>query len=289
VRTYWWSVLLVLLFALGLGLWWTNAGPGAYAAVPAVADLPAAQAGSRLAAAGFTVGQDTAHDDTVPEGSVVQTRPRGGEEARKGSTVTMVVSLGPEFAKVPVVAKKSPKQAKAALDKAGFAVGDQVERYSDSVADGLVVGTDPKAKSQARVDEPVTLIVSKGPRPIDVPGVVGKPRQEAEAILTGKRLRPEVDEKFDDRIPAGIVISQSPRDGRLMPGDTVSLTVSKGPELVDVPNVIDLPVQEARRILRKAGFDVRVQGTKLLNRVWQQSPGPDQQAPRGSTVVLSTF
>jgi serine/threonine-protein kinase len=281
--------VLVVAFVLGIGLWSTNAGPGSYTKVPAVADLPAAQAASRLAAAGFTVGQDTVHDDTVHEGNVVETRPRGGDEARKGSTVTMVVSLGPEFATVPSVAKKSPKQAKAALGKAGFTVGDQVERFSDSVADGLVVGTDPKAKSRAKVDEPVTLLVSKGPRPVEVPDVVGKLRQEAEEILTGKKLHPEVDEQFDERIAAGVVISQSPRDGELMPGDTVSLVVSKGPELRDVPNVIDLPVKDARRILREAGFQVRVQGTKLLNRVWQQSPGPDQRAPLGSIVVLSTF
>jgi serine/threonine-protein kinase len=287
-QSYWWSVLLVAVFVLGLGLWWANAGPGSYATVPKVTDLSAARAGSNLAAAGFTVGNDSAYDDTVAKGSVIQTRPRGGEDARKGSTVTMVVSLGPEFGTIPSVSKKSPEDAKAALDKAGFTVGDEVERFSDSVGDGLVIGTNPKAKSQAKVEDPVTLIISKGPQPIEVPDVVGKSRQEAEDILTGNKLEPKVDEQFDDRVAAGVVISQSPENGQLMPGDTVSLVVSKGPELQEVPNVIDMPIRDARRVLREAGFKVKQQGTNFLNRVYQQSPGPGEQAPRGSTVILTT-
>ena len=100
-QSYWWSVLLAVVFLLGLGLWWFNAGPGAYTEVPAVADKPAAAAESTLAAAGFTVGNDTAYDDTVAKGNVIETRPRGGADARKGSRVTMVVSLGRETAVVP--------------------------------------------------------------------------------------------------------------------------------------------------------------------------------------------
>lgn len=288
-QSYWWSALLVVIFVVGLGLWWANAGPGAYAQVPPVSDKPAASAESTLAAAGFTVGNDAAYDDTVAKGNVIETRPRGGEDARKGSRVTMVVSLGPETAAVPSVSKKSVDDATAALKDAGFTVGKSTEKYSDSVGDGLVIGTDPKAKTQARVEDPVTLIVSRGPQPVSVPDVVGKSRAEAEKRLGDAKLEVKTDQQYDEKVPAGVVISQQPEGGKLLPGETVVIVVSQGPPLVEVPDVRDKPLREARRILREAGFDVQVQGTHLFDRVFNQNPGAGQQIPRGSTVTIMTF
>jgi beta-lactam-binding protein with PASTA domain/serine/threonine protein kinase len=288
-QSYWWSVLLAVIFLVGLGLWWFHAGPGAYTEVPEVADKPAASAESTLAAAGFTVGNDAAYDDTVAKGNIIETRPRGGSEARNGSRVTMIVSLGRETAVVPSVSKKSVDAATAALKRAGFTVGGTTEKYSDSVGDGLVIGTAPKAKTDARIDTPVTLIVSRGPQPVSVPNVVGKSRDDAEKRLRSAGLRVKTDQRYDEKVPAGVVISQQPKGGKLLPGETVAIVVSQGPPLVDVPDVRDKPLREAQRMLRKAGFDVRVQGTHLLDRVFQQSPDAGQQAPRGSTVTVTTF
>ena len=86
-------------------------------------------------------------------------------------------------------------------------------------------------------------------------------------------------------MPKGSVISQSPRDGTLFKGDTVTLVLSKGPVLVDVPNVVGQQVDQARQALEAIGFKVTVR--KALGKVssapcacrtpWKQREGPQGQ------------
>ena len=90
-------------------------------------------------------------------------------------------------------------------------------------------------------------------------------------------------------MPKGRVLSQSPRDGTLFKGDTVTLVVSKGPVLVEVPNVVGQQVQRARRILLDAGFTVEVREALggFFHTVRLQDPAAGSKVPKGSTVTLT--
>ena len=73
-------------------------------------------------------------------------------------------------------------------------------------------------------------------------------------------------------------------------GDTVSLTVSKGPQLVAIPGDLRaMGVEAATQLLEGLGFHVDVEHSDLylgLGYVASSSPSPGSKAPKGSTVVL---
>jgi serine/threonine-protein kinase len=120
--------------------------------------------------------------------------------------------------------------------------------------------------------------------------VTGKPLDQAQQMLNDVGLVPQtVAEHYNREVPANAVISQSPSSGQLLKNSTVKLVVSKGPPLVLVPNVRDMKVKDAIKVLTDAGFQVEQQGTRFLDRVFQQSPGGGDMAPEGSTVTIRTF
>ena len=103
-------------------------------------------------------------------------------------------------------------------------------------------------------------MVSKGRQPIEVQDFTGKPADQAVATLTDAGLQVDATkQEFSTDVPKGSVISQSPASGTLFRGETVVLVVSKGPEMVKVPNVQGKQLGEARTILVGAGFQVKVE------------------------------
>ncbi len=98
------------------------------------------------------------------------------------------------------------------------------------------------------------------------------------------------DQEYNNKVPAGAIISQSPSAGTLEPpGTTVSVVVSLGPPLVEVPDVTDMPLEEAIAVLKDAGFKYKtfdLFGVSPLNRVATQDPGGGTEAPKGSVIEL---
>ena len=126
--------------------------------------------------------------------------------------------------------------AQDALQAAGLTFGDATYRYSEKVAKDVVLSSDPKPATELKRGAAVDLVVSKGPKPIDVPDLTGKDADAATRQL--RKLGLKVDrgqEENSDTVAKGDVISQDPRTGTLFKGDTVKLVVSKGPVLVAGP------------------------------------------------------
>ena len=92
------------------------------------------------------------------------------------------------------------------------------------------------------------------------------------------------------KVPAGHVIAQTPVGQVLHRGDTVSLTVSRGPQLVPIPSDLKAEgVQAAAAELHALGFNVVVEHSDFylgLGFVASSSPSPGSMAPQGSTVTL---
>lgn len=88
-----------------------------------------------------------------------------------------------------------------------------------------------------------------------VPTVVGEKEADALTVLDGAGLVPSVEYTNDDEIPEGIVISTDPgAQGRIENGGTVVVTVSEGPRMSEVPNVVDAMRDEAESTLAELGF-----------------------------------
>ena len=133
--------------------------------------------------------------------------------------------------------------------------------------------------------------MSKGRRPLGVGDWVGKPADRAQQTLERKGLVVDrSQEQYDNTVPKGFVIAQSPQSGTLFRGDTVTLVVSLGPELVTVPSVRAQGVEDARRELEALGFVVETReasGYLGLGYVFAQDPAPGERIPRGSTITLT--
>ena len=143
-----------------------------------------------------------------------------------------------------------------------------------------MIKTDPPAGGEVGPNTRITVTVSKGPAPIKVPNVVGKNVDQAKRDLEKLKLKVKIEEREDDK-PAGTVVAQNPDEGSgAEEGAEVTLTVSKGPPVVVVPEVRGQPAQEAKQILEGAGFKVRVFGNEN-GRVIIQDPGAGGQLPQG--------
>jgi len=171
-----------------------------------------------------------------------------------------------------------------------MALGTVTEEFNEEAPAGVVLSQDPASGTPARRGTPVGMAVSKGPEPIPVPSVVGQDEKDAEDAIEAAGLRAEVarEEVFDRNIPEGAVVSQSPASGTLTRGGTVTLTISKGPRMVEVPSYIGRQATEARRALEALGFQVRVNDVLggFFGTVRDQDP-VDTEVPEGSVITLT--
>lgn len=286
-----WVLVLIIaaLLATGAG-WFFGMGPGAAAAVPAVANKTVAQAQQLLGGVGFRSTTSDVFDDQVPTGLVVGTEPAAGTEIRKFQPVSLLVSKGPQLFPLPKLTGGTLAEAKNSLNADQMALGTVTEQFDEKAAAGTVLSQDPAAGTPARHGTPVAIVVSKGPQPIPVPSVVGKSADDAVAAVKAAGLTAEVDPEkvFDRKIPAGAVVSQSPANGTLTRGGTVTLTVSNGPRMVAVPSYIGKQAGEARKALEALGFEVRVNNILggFFGTVRDQSP-VNKEVPEGSVITIT--
>ncbi|QDG66528.1 Stk1 family PASTA domain-containing Ser/Thr kinase [Pseudarthrobacter sp. NIBRBAC000502772] len=286
-----WVVVLVIIALLATGAgWFFGMGPGSPGTIPAVANKSVAQAQQLLSEAGFQSRTSDVFDDDVPSGLVVGSDPTAGTETRKFQLVSLFVSKGPQLFELPKLTGGTLDDAKNALNQAEMALGTVTEQFDDAVAAGVVLAQDPAAGTPARHGTPVALSVSKGPQPIPVPSVVGLAEDAAVKTIESAGLKADVaKDKVNDRhVPKGSVAVQSPATGTLTKGGTVTLTISDGPKLVEVPSFIGKQAKEAEEALRALGFEVRVNNILggFFGTVRDQDP-VKKKVPEGSVVTLT--
>jgi len=298
-RRGWLVLVLVLLLVAGSAVggylvWDRVIAPVSPVPVVLGADQPVAA--ERLVDAGFEVAIDDQrpHDLATPEGHVLAQQP--ADTARLGSTVTLVVSAGPAQIEVPDLVGSTRDEAETRLRADGLEA-IVVEEYDEDLPSGEVVVSSPPGGAVVDEASEVTLTVSLGPAPIEVPALTGSNEAEARAELRGLGLDLRVaDRRTDASTPAGSIMSQAPTPGMtLRRGDEVSVVLSDGPEQVTVPAVRGQPVDEAEAELRALGFEVAIERRggfgAFLNpdRVYDQDPAPDSVRDAGETVLLYAY
>ncbi|QGQ19132.1 Stk1 family PASTA domain-containing Ser/Thr kinase [Cellulomonas sp. JZ18] len=287
-----------VLVLLGVGTWWyLEHGPGAYTAVPQVDGVAETDAVAALEDAGLLHERREAFDDEVPAGSVIGTDPAGGDPVRKDGTVTYTVSKGVDLVDVPAgLLGAEQAAAEAALEEAelGAAYGDP--EHSDDVPRGSVLratlpdGTPVTDGTRAKRGTDVVLVLSDGPAPVTVTSVVGITVDAAAEQLASDALTVEPVEAFSDTVPAGAIIAQEPRAGATAHrGDTVKVTVSKGPETVAMPDLTGKQFDAAAKELEGLGLGARRENVLggLFGTVRQQSVPAGEQVRKGTEVTLT--
>jgi len=289
-RRRWWPAVLASALIAGLTAWFFLLGPGATATVPSVQGRTQAEAVSAVRKAALDPKVTEAFSEKVPTGVVISTDPGAGQTVRRGSDVALVVSKGPERYAVPPVVGMTLAEATARIEAVNLAVGKVTKAFDEKVPEGQVVSAKPGPGANLKKGATVALTVSKGRRPIDVPDLTGKDATIASRQLSALGLKVDATKQQNsDTVGKGKVISQDPRDGTLYKGDKVTLVVSKGPVLVDVPNVVGQQLDQARTALEGAGFKVEVRRALggFFGTVRLQDPAGGSKAPKGSTVTLT--
>jgi eukaryotic-like serine/threonine-protein kinase len=272
------ALVIVLGVGLGLGGWWLAAGR--YAQVPTVSRDSVSQATAVLTADGFAVraAQRQVHSNAVAQGRVVGTSPAG--RVSKGTAVTLVVSSGPFTSQVPVVKGQKQNDAQAALQRVHLTF--TIVKVGANAPAGTVTGTNPPAGTVWPQTKPVTIMVAASP---PLPNFTGMDINAAKQLAQQDNINLQPESDTNSQQPAGVITSQQPAAGGVFqPGQTVTVQVSTGPQLVNVPDPIGMSVQDATQLLEGAGFQVKVNKFGFFNKVFDFSPVG--QAPRGSTITL---
>lgn len=296
-RGYWiFALVLVLAAALGGGAWYFAAGPGAMATVPTIAEGTApADAEIALQGAGLETEQRQETHPTVAAGTVIATDPAGGTSVRQGSMVTILVSAGPALLPVPQLDGLDEASARSAIEAGGFTVGAVTQQFSAEIGAGLVIvatgadGAALTAGAEYGEQQPIGLVVSVGA----VPEVVGLPLAEAKAALEAVGLgTADGAQEFSNDIPEGSVLQWSASSDPIVPGSTIMLDTSRGPEPVTVPGDLNgMSWSEAKPTLVALGFDLQYNAVADAFpdtfKVSATDPGGGATVPRGSKLVVS--
>jgi serine/threonine protein kinase/beta-lactam-binding protein with PASTA domain len=199
----------------------------------------------------------------------------------------------PTQEQVPSLVGKTEDQARALIGDAGLTVGDITREPSDSVAANHVIEQSPAADDFVDPGTSVDLVVSTGKPEQAVPPVVGSSRAQAAAELRGAGFKWEFIEKQSDE-PKNQIVEQDPQPGTMAAeGTVIRLFFSDGPE--DVPDVVGMTEDQARKAIEEAGFKVDVfesdDTTEPAGTVFRQSPEGGRPQPEGTTITIfvSTF
>ncbi|MGH3043370.1 MAG: PASTA domain-containing protein, partial [Gaiellaceae bacterium] len=165
------------------------------------------------------------------------------------------------------------------------------EQASTEVEQGIVIEQSPPAGSRIAKGDTVTIVVSTGPNEVEIPALAGRTYGEAAAALEDLGLVPRRVDVFSQR-PVGVVASLDPKAGTLVDeGSEVTVRVSKGAQLIAVPDVLNQSEDSARAELEAAEFEVQVveapSSSTPAGLVSAQNPDPGVEAARGSTVQIT--
>ncbi|WEK60179.1 MAG: Stk1 family PASTA domain-containing Ser/Thr kinase [Candidatus Microbacterium colombiense] len=301
-------VLLLAVLAGGVG-WWFGSGPGSLVAVPSVAGDTYEDASAALIADGFVPIRDEESSIEVESGIAIRSDPDAGQRLDKGAEVTVYISSGPASHRAETLNGKTEADARSYLDGISVnTVDDSLILFSDA-AEGVVInalvtprdGREPYTCGDGCdlfEDDTVRLYVSAGA----FPDVVGMSVGQATEKLTDKKLEVTDEPQYvaSDSIEKDRVIGVADRSekGNWRPGDRVTLIVSTGPPLFEVPDVSGMTRDEAKEALGSAdgGFAYAfTSDTGLPDSVWDllanentrvDSYSPSDAQRKGATITL---
>jgi serine/threonine-protein kinase len=254
---------------------------------------PRAWGGPSPAGALRTTESTRLETQVLPEAVARRRRRRRRAWALIGAGIALAAGGGVALlltrsATVPNLAGLTPAGARSVLARSGLRPGSGIEVFDDAAA-GSIVKTVPAAGAHPRQGSRVRLVVSKGPDLLTVPHVIGKTLDDATgAIVQAGFAAGAVTEAFTNQAAKGTIAQQTPADGMLKRGEPIALVVSKGPELVSVPDLSGKTFEDAKQALSQSGLGASRSDdwseAVAEGRVIKTSPSAGERAPKGSSV-----
>lgn len=177
---------------------------------------------------------ETEKTDETPPGIIIRQSPEAGTKLIEGSQVTLVVAASMDDISIPNVYGLTEDKTKKALEQEGLKNYKMTTVDSDTVEEGKVVYTSPKAGSIVSADDEIVVYISSGPttavvETITVPDVIGLKQESASAFLRKLGFTNISFDTEDSMTPKDVVLSQSPAAGSVAKAeDKIKITISSG-------------------------------------------------------------
>ncbi len=180
------------------------------------------------------------YSDVVEKGRVISQSVKAEERIAVQTEITLAVSLGSlneetALLQVPdlkgLTKEKAMKQLGRLKEQAGFTyvLGEVKNQYSTDVEKGRIISQKPKAGEQVRTNEPIRIVISKGPEMVQVPELLYLPKDQAVGRLEKAGLQVELTTAYSEQAAEGLVIGQSVEAGiKAAKGSVITVTVSLG-------------------------------------------------------------
>ncbi len=284
------AMLVVLIGLLALLAQSLKSSRAETVLVPSVISKTADAATTELSGLGLRVETKYETNTDVSRDVVFAQDPGVNAEVPSGSLITLKVSSGDGILRVPDVVGQSEAVATSTLRKGGFSVKVEA-RADENTAPGNVLEQNPRADTEAKAGDSVTIVIASRSGTGKVPDVTGRSPEEAEQALTAEGFRTVKRDEANATVDPGLVSRTDPAAGRdLDRNGTVIVFISRGPA-VEVPDVVGQAEAAAISTLKGLGFVVDRQ-TKLVDtqeevgKVIEQTPKGATKAVSGSTVSI---
>ena len=198
----------------------------------------------------------------------------------------------PDDGRIPRVVGMTFEAASSALEKAGFHALKGDTRFHKLTAEGVILEQDPPAGSVQKRGAEVTLAVSGGQATATVPEVVGISQQQARIAIENAGFQFGSVSQQNSDLPRGAVIASNPAAGTALElPATVSITLSQGPSVIQVPDLTGRTLADARSTLEQLGLKLGAASRDTSsflpeNTILSQSPPPGTTVSAGASVSL---
>lgn len=196
---------------------------------------------------------------------------------------------------VPTVAGQTLEQATVAFSDLGLTF-EPIEEFSEEIPSGVIIRTEPDSGARARVGNPVSVFISKGPERFEIPqDIAGKSIADVERII--KELNLVVagtEEIYSADIEIGKVAATNPAPGASLKRDTpVIIQVSKGPEPIDMPNIVGALLTDVAPLMLSLDLTIEVveelyDEVAPIGTILETDPVAGTKVPKGSTIKVKT-
>jgi eukaryotic-like serine/threonine-protein kinase len=268
--------------------------------VPDLVGVDEAVALNEVAGNGWVIETNRERSDEVPEiDHVVRTIPPAGEMLAEGETFVIYVSDGPELRTIPELTGVPVSEARAELDELSLSLVEAGSEFSEDVPAGSIVSWQVEgnaslvAGAQVLPGTVIEAVVSQGPEPRPAPDLANLTLDEATAALEDLQLEiARGEDQFSSTIEVGRVVSQGPSPTTPVDrGGTVTVRISKGPDLVAFPDLTGQTYPQALETLEAAGFTENsllgtTEGTFVSASIDGSEVGPGDRFLRGTAVDL---
>ncbi len=201
--------------------------------------------------------------------------------------------FGPKEVEVPALVGLTQDTAALRAEEAGFEIEIVDRERHPELEEGRIISQDPEDGLLLQ-GETLELVVSKGHPLVPIPDLVGVKEAKAGALLAELNLVVgETTYEFSIEQPQGAIIEVLAIKGRVEEGTSVDLVVSKGPESIELPDVVGMSKARASETLLAAGFtpvfvDVYSEDVKEGRVVSMDPPGGDgAEAPEAGEIEVA--